>query len=464
MIRTRFAPSPTGVLHIGGMRTALFCWLYAKHYQGNFVLRIEDTDRERSRQESTQSILDSLAWLGLDYDEGPFFQSQRLTRHHEVAEQLLKAGKAYYCYCTAEALEKVRAKQMRNKQKPRYDGCCRAGKEPVAGINPVLRFKNPLTGSVTIHDLVHGEVVFNNHELDDLILLRSDGTPTYNLSVVVDDMDMKITHILRGEDHLNNTPRQINILQVLGAEIPKYAHLPMILDTDGKKLSKRTGAADVRDYQQAGYLPQALLNYIARLGWSHQSQEIFSVAEMIELFDGSNIGASAAALNLDKLDWLNQSYLQRSNIEITLPLFIQHLEKQGYHGKTKEALSHIFLVLSKRYKTLEAMAIGAEFLFNNPKDYDTKLAAKYLKRVSKPVLERVKHDLEKVENWEEAVIKKIINTVCQELDIPMKSVGAPLRFALTNGAPSPELSETVILIGKENCLQRLSNALALIEN
>ncbi|MEM7017051.1 MAG: glutamate--tRNA ligase, partial [Pseudomonadota bacterium] len=312
-IRTRFAPSPTGYLHIGGARTALFCWLYARKHDGQFILRIEDTDRERSTDESVQAILDGMAWLGLEADEGPFYQTHHFDRYKEVIQQLLDAGKAYHCYCSQERLDKLRAEQMEKKLKPRYDGHCRSLKTPPAGdIKPVVRFKNPTAGDVAFKDMIKGTIRISNEELDDLIIARSDGTPTYNLTVVVDDMDMNITHVIRGDDHVNNTPRQINILNALKAKIPEYAHAPMILGDDGQRLSKRHGAVSVLQYQQDGYLPHALLNYLVRLGWSHGDQEIFSMDELQSLFNINDVNRAPSAFNTEKLNWLNQHYIKNA--------------------------------------------------------------------------------------------------------------------------------------------------------
>src|SRR6202049_1131777 len=310
-VRTRFAPSPTGLLHIGGLRTALFCWLYARRHAGQFVLRIEDTDLERSTPEAIQQILDGMEWAGLDHDEGPFYQTKRLDRYKDVIEELLASGKAYRCYCSKQELEQMRAQQIARGEKPRYDGRWRERTDSLPDVAPVVRFKNPLTGEVTVEDVVHGPVVFQNSELDDLIIARSDGTPTYNFCVVVDDMDMKMTHVIRGDDHLNNTPRQINMLRALGATPPAYAHVPMILGPDGAKLSKRHGAVSVLQYREDGYLPDALLNYLVRLGWSHGDQEVFTREEMIAAFDIHDVNKAASAFNPEKLLWLNQQHMVR---------------------------------------------------------------------------------------------------------------------------------------------------------
>ncbi len=314
-VRTRFAPSPTGMLHIGGVRTALFCWLYARRHGGTFILRIEDTDRERSTPEAVNAILEGMKWLGLDHDEGPFYQTQRMERYGEVIQQFLREGKAYHCYCSKEELDEMRAGQTARKEKPRYDGRCRQRKEPVPGVNPVVRFLNPDTGSVVVNDVVHGPITFDSGELDDLIIARSDGTPTYNFCVVVDDYDMKVTHVIRGDDHINNTPRQINMLRALGVEPPLYAHVPMILGPDGAKLSKRHGAVSCLQYRDDGFLPEGLLNYLGRLGWSHGDQEIFSLEEMTRLFDINDVNKGASALNLDKMLWTNQQHIMRATPE-----------------------------------------------------------------------------------------------------------------------------------------------------
>ncbi len=331
-VRTRFAPSPTGLLHIGGVRTALFCWLYARRHGGTFILRVEDTDRERSTAEAVQVILDGMQWLGLDADEGPFYQTERYPRYREVIREWLDAGKAYHCWCSKEELEAMRNAQLARKEKPRYDGRCRNGATPREGVTPVVRFKNPLEGAVVVADAVHGDVVFQNAELDDLIIERSDGNPTYNFCVVVDDHDMKVTHVIRGDDHLNNTPRQMNMLRAMGVEPPVYAHLPMILGPDGTKLSKRHGAVSVLAYREAGYLPEALLNYLARLGWSHGDQEIFSLEEMTALFDIADVNKSASAINPDKLAWINQQHLMRLPPAEVVPELRWQLERLGVPG------------------------------------------------------------------------------------------------------------------------------------
>ena len=380
-IRTRFAPSPTGYLHIGGARTALFSWLYARTHQGVFVLRVEDTDRERSTGEAVRAILDGLEWLGLDHDEGPIFQTDRFARYREVIDSLLARGLAYRCYCSRERLEALRAEQMARKEKPRYDGRCRRaaeGRPPDADIQPVVRFKNPLDGEVVVEDLIRGRVAFRNRELDDLILLRSDGTPTYNLSVVVDDLDMGITHVIRGDDHLNNTPRQINVFRALEAPVPAFAHLPMILGSDGKPLSKRHGAVSVLQYRDDGYLPQALLNYLARLGWSHGDQEVFSMKELIEKFDISDVNKAAATFDPAKLLWLNQHYMKHGDIDDLVRRLRFFLERAGIEPKGSPVLAEVIEPLRERSKTLVELAAKTRLFYQDLGDYDPAAAERYL--------------------------------------------------------------------------------------
>src|SRR5579862_5148271 len=345
-VRTRFAPSPTGFLHIGGLRTALFCWLYARHHAGRFVLRIEDTDLERSTPEAIQQILEGLEWAHLEADEGPFYQTKRFDRYKQVIDEMLLRGDAYRCYCTKEELAELRAEQTARGEKPRYDGRWRDRTDARPGVAPVVRFKNPLSGEVVVDDVVHGRVVFQNAELDDLIIARSDGSPTYNFCVVVDDMDMRITHVIRGDDHLNNTPRQLNMLLALGQRPPVYAHLPMILGADGTKLSKRHGAVSVLQYRDEGYLPEAVLNYLVRLGWSHGDQEFFSIEEMVKLFDIADVNKSASAFDVDKLSWLNQQHMMRVPPSRIVPVLRWHLEREGIQIIHESQLEQI--VISQR--------------------------------------------------------------------------------------------------------------------
>ncbi|MFU8897139.1 MAG: glutamate--tRNA ligase, partial [Gammaproteobacteria bacterium] len=381
-VRTRFAPSPTGFLHIGGVRTALFSWLQARRHGGEFVLRIEDTDRERSTEEAIQVILDGMEWLGLRADEGPLYQTDRFDRYTEIAEQLLEQGHAYHCYCSKQELDEMRAAQMAAGEKPRYDGRCRDRQEPRAGVPPVVRFKNPDEGQVVVDDQVRGRVVFDNRELDDVVLLRSDGVPTYNFSVVVDDMDMAITHVVRGDDHLNNTPRQINIYRALGAEPPAFGHVPMILGPDGAKLSKRHGAVSVLQYRQEGYLPEALLNYLVRLGWSHGDQEIFSIEEMIQLFDISDVNKSASSFNPEKLLWLNQHYIKETpaaRLALELQWQLERLGVETAGGPPLEAVAEAY---RERAKTMHEMAQAAIFFFREFEAYHEKAARQHLGEAS----------------------------------------------------------------------------------
>src|SRR5271168_3652150 len=377
-VRTRFAPSPTGFLHIGGLRTALFCWLYARHHAGEFILRIEDTDLERSTALAIQQILDGLEWAGLVHDEGPFYQTKRFERYKEVIEEMLATGSAYRCYCSREELERMRAEQTARGEKPRYDGRWRERTDSLPGVSPVVRFKNPLAGEVVVDDVVHGRVVFQNAELDDLIIARSDGTPTYNFCVVVDDMDMQITHVIRGDDHLNNAPRQLNMLLALGARPPVYAHLPMILGPDGAKLSKRHGAVSVLQYRDEGFLPEAVLNYLVRLGWSHGDQEFFSVEEMVRLFDIADVNKSASVFDVNKLTWLNQQHMMRSPAASLVPVLRWHLSRDGIAAEDDAQLERIVLSQRERVKTVREMAMNSAFFFRPPTAYDEKAVRKHV--------------------------------------------------------------------------------------
>lgn len=463
-VRTRFAPSPTGYLHIGGARTALFNWLYARKHGGRFILRIEDTDRERSTRESVNAILESMAWLGLDYDEGPYFQSERFDRYQEVIRRLLQEGKAYYCYCTKDELEAMRQEQMARKEKPRYDGRCRHRTGPRPGVEPVVRFRNPDTGEVVIEDLVRGRVVFSNRELDDLIIARSDGTPTYNLTVVVDDLDMQITHVIRGDDHLNNTPRQINILRALAADPPCYAHVPMILGEDGARLSKRHGAVSVLEYRDRGYLPEALLNYLVRLGWAHGDQEVFSVDEMIHLFDVKQINKSAATFNPAKLLWLNHYYLMHSN-----PLHVAHhlrwhLGRLGIDPDQGPDLVDLVLALRERSKTLEEMAANSVFCYRDFASYDEQAAAKYLTGESLRVLRMLYQQLEQLDCWEPEKLHQVVLATAERLGEKLGKVAQPLRVALSGGSVSPPIDLTLYLLGREKTLARIARAIDYIQS
>src|SRR5580692_2323752 len=406
---TRFAPSPTGLLHIGGVRTALFCWLYARHRHGKFILRIEDTDRERSTEEAVQVILDGMQWLGLDPDEGPYYQTQRFDRYRAVLAQMLEQGEAYRCYCTKAELEAMREQQLARKEKPRYDGRCRERTEPRPDVAPVIRYKNPLLGAVVVDDLVHGRVVFENAELDDLIIARSDGNPTYNFCVVVDDMDMGITHVIRGDDHLNNTPRQINMLRSLGATPPVYAHVPMILGPDGAKLSKRHGAVSVLQYQQEGFLPDALLNYLVRLGWSHGDQEVFTRAEMIAAFDIHDVNKAASAFNPEKLLWLNQQHMVRAEPATLVPHLRAQLRRLGLDSSDQQLLEGVIVAQRERAKTLKEMAQNSRFFFVDSVEIDPKAAAKHLAGDGAQVLAKVRAQLAGLAEWTNSAIHTALN-------------------------------------------------------
>lgn len=462
-IRTRFAPSPTGLLHIGGVRTALFSWLYARRFGGKFILRIEDTDRERSTEAATQVILDGMQWLGLTEDEGPFYQTRRMDRYAEVLKSFLEQGNAYRCYCTKEELEAMRARQLEAKQKPRYDGTCRHRTEPRAGVDPVIRFKNPQSGAVVVEDVIHGNVSFDNSELDDLIIARSDGSPTYNFCVVVDDSDMQITHVIRGDDHLNNTPRQINMLKALGAKPPVYAHVPMILGADGAKLSKRHGAVSVLQYRDDGFLPEALLNYLVRLGWSHGDQEVFSMEEMIELFDIRDVNKSASAFNPDKLLWLNQQHIMRSSPERLAQYLKPQLEQLGIRVEDDSALAAVASIQKERAKTLKEMAQNSVFFFRDIEQYDEKAAKKNFSPDAKALLERVQERLAALDPWNAPGIHDVLNMIAADANVGLGKVAQPIRVAVTGTAVSPPIDGTLALLGKRTTLERINKALSYIE-
>ena len=458
-IRTRFAPSPTGMLHIGGVRTALFSWLYARHHGGTFILRVEDTDRERSTDEAVQVILEGMEWLGLGHDEGPFYQTRRMDRYREVIDQFLREGKAYRCYCSKEELEAMRNRQFAAKQKPRYDGTCRHRTEPVAGIQPVIRFKNPVDGTVLVNDVVHGPVAFANAELDDLIIARSDGTPTYNFCVVVDDWDMKITHVIRGDDHLNNTPRQINMLTALGGEPPVYAHVAMILGADGAKLSKRHGAVSVLQYREEGFLPEALLNYLVRLGWSHGDQEIFSMDEMVALFDIADVNKSASAFDPEKLAWVNQQHMMKAAPEHLAMHLRPQLAALGVDQPDEKRLVAVAKAQQARVKTLKEMAEVSLYFFQDPIPFDEKAAAKHLSGETLPVLSALLAGLDKVESWQAPALHEVVTSVATALGVGLGKVAQPLRVAVSGGTASPPIDVTLEVLGKDRVLGRLREAL-----
>lgn len=452
MVRTRFAPSPTGYLHIGGARTALYCWLYAQKTKGTFILRIEDTDLERSTPESVQAILDGMAWLELGYDEGPFYQTKRFDRYREVIAQMLEQGTAYRCYCSRERLEKLRADQMERKEKPRYDGFCRNRSEP--GEGPfVVRFKNPLEGVVEFDDLIRGKLVFANTELDDLIIARSDSTPTYNFTVVVDDWDMKITHVIRGDDHINNTPRQINILRALGATPPLYAHVPMILGSDGKRLSKRHGAVSVLQYREDGFLPEALLNYLARLGWSHGDQEIFTKSELIDYFDIKDINRSPAAFNLEKLLWLNQHYIKTGDPEHVAKEFAWHMQRIGVDVSQGPNLEDVIRAQAERTKTLKEMAERSRYFYEEVSLSDEMKA--HFSPELLPVLAMTGERLANVPEWTKEAIHEVLASTAEMHGLKLGKLAQPIRVALTGGTVSPPIDITMVLIGREKVLKRL---------
>ncbi len=459
-IKTRFAPSPTGHLHIGGARTALFSWLHARRHGGRFVLRIEDTDRERSTQEYVEAILEGMRWLALDYDEGPYYQTQRMERYQEVLQRLLAEGHAYPCYCSRERLDALREQQLANKQKPRYDGLCRDRQGPPPGIAPVVRFRNPAQGQVMVEDLVRGHVEFDNAELDDLILARSDGTPTYNFCVVVDDADMAITHVIRGDDHLTNTPRQINILKALGVTPPVYAHVPMILGADGSRLSKRHGAVSVLQYREMGYMPEALINYLVRLGWSHGDQEIFSREELIRLFDIGKVNKSASTFNPDKLLWLNQHYLKTLPAEVVAERLQWQMTRLGINTTQGPLLTAVVEAFRERAKTLVEMAEGARIFYQADVDHDPQAVAKHLTGEIKPALEMLAQRLAQLSQWQPAELHQAIVATAEHFELKLGKIAQPLRVVLTGSTISPPIDVTLALLGRERSLDRLQFALA----
>lgn len=460
-ITTRFAPSPTGYLHVGGARTALFSWLYARKHGGKFILRIEDTDLERSTQESINAILEGMTWLGLDYDAGPFYQTQHFERYKEIIQQLLDQGDAYYCYCSKEELEQLRSEQMANKEKPRYNGKCRSISEPIDR-ERVVRFKNPLDGIVTIHDLVKGDIEVANKELDDLIIARSDGTPTYNLTVVVDDMDMKITHVIRGDDHINNTPRQMNILKALGAELPIYAHLPMILGSDGSRLSKRHGAVSVMQFRDDGYLPDALLNYLVRLGWSHGDQEIFTKDEMVEYFDLDAVNVSASTFNMEKLLWLNHQYIMNSDPAYVARHLSWHMGQLGIDPASGSDLVGIVKAQRERCKTLVEMAAASIYFYRDIESYDEKAAKKAFISGSDAVLQRLHEEFSTVFDWNGEALHQIVISLAETMGLGLGKVAQPLRVAVCGSSASPPIDVTLALLGKEKTLDRIQKAIKYI--
>ncbi|WP_407280818.1 glutamate--tRNA ligase [Aromatoleum evansii] len=458
-VRTRFAPSPTGYLHIGGARTALFSWAFARRHGGTFILRIEDTDVARSTPEAVQAILDGMAWLGLDADEGPFYQMQRMDRYKEVIRQMLAAGTAYYCYTSPEELDRIREEQRARGEKPRYDGRWRPepGKAlptPPEGVNPVVRFRNPADGVVAWDDLVKGRIEIANSELDDLVIARADGTPTYNFCVVVDDLDMGITHVIRGDDHVNNTPRQINILRALGAEVPLYAHLSMILGDDGTKLSKRHGAVSVMQYDDDGYLPEAVVNYLGRLGWSHGDDEIFSREQFVEWFDLDHITPSAAQFNTEKLNWLNAHYIKQADDARLAAEVARRLARRGVDPEAGPAIEAVIALYKDRVANLNELADSVE-LYCVELHPAPELVAQHLTDVARPALAALKARLEAVA-WEKAALSQAIKDTMAEHGLKMPQVAIPLRVATLGVAQTPAIDAVLEVLGRERVLARMA--------
>lgn len=463
-VRTRFAPSPTGYLHVGGARTALYSWLFAKHNNGEFVLRIEDTDLERSTPEATAAILEGMEWLNLAWEHGPYYQTKRFERYNQVIDEMIEQGLAYRCYCTKERLEELRHNQEQNKEKPRYDRHCLHDHSHSPDEPHVVRFKNPTEGSVVFDDAVRGRIEISNSELDDLIIRRTDGSPTYNFCVVVDDWDMGITHVVRGEDHINNTPRQINILKAIGAPIPTYAHVSMINGDDGQKLSKRHGAVSVMQYRDDGFLPEALINYLVRLGWGHGDQEIFTREEMIKYFELDHVSKSASSFNMDKLLWLNHHYIR----ELPPEYVAKHLEwqykDQDIDTSNGPILTEIVTMLAERCKTLKEMAAASRYFFEEFEDFDEAAVKKHFKGTAEEALEKVKEKLTALSSWDLHSTHEAIEQTAAELEVGMGKVGMPLRVAVTGSGQSPSMDVTLVGIGRERVLARIQRAIDFIKS
>jgi glutamyl-tRNA synthetase len=461
--RTRFAPSPTGFLHIGGARTALYCYLEARRRGGKFILRVEDTDRERSTQAAIDAILQAMDWLGLEYDEGPIFQTDRLDRYREAAEQLVAAGKAYYAYETKEELDATREAAMAKNEKPRYNGAYREQNAPYRDDpNRVIRFKNPTSGSVVFDDKIKGRIEWSNEELDDLVIFRSDGYATYNFAVVVDDIDMGITDVIRGDDHVNNTPRQINIYEALGAPVPHFAHMPMILDPDGAKLSKRHGAANVMQYRDDGYLPHALINYLVRLGWSHGDQEIFSKAEMISLFQIEDVNSKPSRLDPAKLGWLNQHYLKTDAPEDVARHLLLHLQNAGYDLAKGPAPADVVVALRDRVQTLKDMAERAAVWYRPLTSHDPEAVSTHLLPAASEPLAALRQSFAELAEWTPEAIHAAMQATGEKLGLKLGKIAPALRVAITGTQVSPSIDHTVYLAGREQALVRIDAALALI--
>ncbi|PZO18454.1 glutamate--tRNA ligase [Limnobacter profundi] len=462
-VRTRFAPSPTGYLHLGGARTALYSWAFARHHKGQFILRVEDTDVERSTPEAVQAIMDGMAWLNLDYDEGPFFQMQRMDRYRAMIDKLLEKGDAYLCYCTQEELNQMREKQRENGQRIRYDGTWRpeAGKvlpTPPADVKPVVRFKNPLSGAVTWDDLVKGAISINNEEMDDLIIARQDGTPTYNFCVVVDDWEMKITHVIRGDDHINNTPRQINILKALGGDQPIYGHIPMILGPDGEKLSKRHGAVSVVQYHEEGFLPDAMINYLARLGWSHGDDELFSREQLIEWFDSTNLSKSAAQFDPEKLKWVNAHYMKQAPKEVLLSDLQTRLEKEGVNAFEGPKLADVLDVVLERASTLVQLRDEAALFYKVPSVNVEELKPMLEEAGVRAALAEFNEGLNSVE-WNVEALSGLVKTTIKNHGLKMPKLAMPLRLMLTGITQTPSIDKVMNLLGKHTVQTRIAQGL-----
>jgi glutamyl-tRNA synthetase len=460
---TRFAPSPTGYLHVGGARTALFSYLYARHHGGQFELRIEDTDTERSTEESVNAIFEGMNWLGLEYDSEVKYQSKNLSRYHEMLNQLLENDQAYYCNCSKERLDKIREEQMKSGEKPRYDGKCRElGLEKSE--DTIVRFKTPQSGEVKFNDHVRGEIIVSNTELDDLVIARADGMPTYNFSVVIDDADMGITHVIRGDDHINNTPRQINIYQALGMPVPEFAHVPMILGDDGARLSKRHGAVSVMQYSEDGYLPEAVLNYLVRLGWSHGDQELFSKAEMIQLFDLSGVNKAPSSFNTGKLKWINQQYMQHADSTLLLGLVQKRLTALGLHLPSEVNITAVVELFRERAQTINELVDMGMFLFQPLAGYDEKAEKKAFKESAIGPLQAVIKKCEAIDDWVSADLHQLIADVVAELEVGFGKVGMPVRLALSGQAQGPANDVIMQVLGKDESIKRLQDALQYLQN
>jgi len=468
MVRVRFAPSPTGHLHIGGARTALFNWLYAKHNKGTFILRIEDTDRTRSTEEYIDAIIEGMKWLDLNWDEGPYRQTDRFDVYRRYTEKLLNEGKAYYCYCLPEELEQRRQEALVQGKSPKYDGRCRNLQDPIPGKNPAVRFRMPQEGETAVNDLIKGKTVFDNACLDDLIIMRSDGTPTYNFTVVVDDVDMNITHVIRGDDHLNNTPKQMHIYNALGYKVPLFAHLPMILGADKTRLSKRHGAVSVMAYKEMGYLPDALVNYLVRLGWSYGDQEIFTRDELIQYFSFDKVGKSAAVFNPEKLLWLNSQYIINSSAEELAEMVVPFLikEKVISEGQTldKEWLSKAIDTQKERSRTLIELANSLRYYISEDVEYNEKAKIKFLNEKSLPYLIELKDSLVSISDFSALEIEKVFTSIIEKHGIKLGNLAQPVRVAMTGKTESPGIFEVIEIAGKEKTLKRLEKAIKTITN